>query len=204
MVQIKLNESVIVSDPCYSDKGWYNTQINDMLQGNYNVIVDKGDFDNGWGERVLSLTILHESIEDDVNYLDWEDFTDVCVDSGQCGIFSIDTYRNDTLVESIKTPPTDFVLPYNDTEGDKWYESMCKFTLSKDQWGLYDNGVVSGTGIGDGQYPVEIVKENEKVVGIRITYQDHSLDFLDDDSDVCGECGGELEDGECPNCNEEN
>ena len=94
------------------------------------------------------------------------------------------SYRNDEVSEGITSPETDFVLPYNDNEGDKWYEKMCMFTLSKDQFGLYDTGVVTSSGIGDGLYPMEVMMDKEKIVGIRITYLGHSdEDLLDEDDD---------------------
>jgi hypothetical protein len=94
---------------------------------------------------------------------------DVCVDSGQCGIFSIDTYRNDTIAEGIETPPNDFKIS-GKSEGDLWYEKMCDFTLSEDSWGMYNTGVVSSSGVGDGGYECLLVTKKGKVVGICINY----------------------------------
>jgi hypothetical protein len=48
---------------------------------------------------------------------------------------------------------------------------MCNFTLSDDQCGVYDTGVVTSSGIGDGGYPLDILREkNGYIVGMRITY----------------------------------
>ena len=203
MNQITLSENVMVSDPCYSLDTWCQTKLNGVLPGLYNVEVEKSD-QGDWGTRVSGITILHESITDDGVSLEWEDHSECGVDSGQCGIFCMTSYRNDELSESITSPETDFVLPYNDTEGDKWYEKMCRFTLSKDQFGLYDTGVVSSSGIGDGLYPLEVMMDKEKIVGMRITYLGNSDKDLLDEGDICGVCGGELEeDGGCVYCCEE-
>jgi hypothetical protein len=200
MNQITLSENVMVSDPCYSPDTWCQTKLNGVLPGKYNVDVQKSD-EGDWGTRVSSITIIHENYEDTD---DWEQHSECGVDSGQCGIFCMTSYRNDELSEGITSPETDFVLPYNDNEGDKWYEKMCMFTLSKDQFGLYDTGVVSSSGIGDGLYPMEVMMDKEKIVGIRITYLGNSDEDLLDEGDVCGVCGGELEeDGECVYCCEE-
>jgi hypothetical protein len=101
----------------------------------------------------------------------WEEHSEIGVDSGQAGIFCETSYRNDTIAESIETPRGRFELDFNDGEGDKWYGKMCNFTLSDDQYGIYETGVVTSSGIGDGGYPLEVIKErNGYIVGMRITY----------------------------------
>ena len=202
MNQITLSENVMVSDPCYSPDTWCQTKLNSVLPGKYNVEVDKSDLD-GWGTRVSSITVIHEDYEDTD---DWEQHSECGVDSGQCGIFCMTSYRNDEMSVGITTPPLDnpFVLPYNDKGGDMWYEKMCQFTLGKEQFGLYDTGVVSSSGIGDGLYPMDVMMDGDKIVGIRLEYLGNSDEDLLDEGDVCGVCGGELEeDGGCVYCCEE-
>ena len=202
MNQITLSENVMVSDPCYSPDTWCQTKLNSVLPGKYNVDVQKSDLD-GWGTRVSSITVIHEDYEDTD---DWEQHSECGVDSGQCGIFCMTGYRNDELSVGITTPILDnpFVLPYNDKGGDMWYEKMCQFTLHKDQFGLYDTGVVSSSGIGDGLYPMDVMMDGDKIVGIRLEYLGNSDEDLLDEGDVCGVCGGELEeDGGCVYCCEE-
>ena len=203
MNQITLSENVMVSDPCYSPDTWCQTKLTNVLPGKYNVEVDKHDEGTGWGVRVSSITVVHEDYVDDG---DWEQHSECGVDSGQCGIFCMTGYRNDELSKSITTPTLDnpFVLPYNDKGGDMWYEKMCHFTLHKDQWGLYDTGVVSSSGIGDGMYPLDVMMDGDKIVGMRLEYLGNSDEDLLDEGDVCGVCGGELEsDGECVYCCDE-
>ena len=205
MKQITLSENVMVSDPCYTDPTWCQTKLNGVLPGRYNVEVEKSD-QGDWGTRVSGITILHESITDDGVSLEWEDHSECGVDSGQCGIFCMTSYRNDELSESITTPDVNFNLGdyRKDDGGEKWYEKMCRFTLSEDQFGLYDTGVVSSSGIGDGQYPMEVMMDKEKIVGMRITYLGNSDEDLLDEGDCCGVCGGELEeDGGCVYCCDE-
>ena len=206
MNQITLSENVMVSDPCYSPDTWCQTKLDNVLPGLYNVEVDRHDEGTGWGVRVSGITILHESITDDGISLEWEDHSECGVDSGQCGIFCMTSYRNEELSVGITTPPLDnpFVLPYNDKGGDMWYEKMCQFTLGKEQFGLYDTGVVSSSGIGDGLYPMDVMMDGDKIVGIRLEYLGNSDEDLLDEGDVCGVCGGELEeDGGCVYCCEE-
>jgi hypothetical protein len=203
MNQITLSENVMVSDPCYTPDTWCQTKLNNVLPGKYNVEVDRHDEGTGWGTRVSSITVIHEDYTDTD---DWEQHSECGVDSGQCGIFCMTSYRNDEMSVGITTPTLDnpFVLPYNDKGGDMWYEKMCHFTLHKDQWGLYDTGVVSSSGIGDGQYPLDVMMDGDKIVGMRLEYLGNSDEDLLDEGDCCGVCGGELEsDGECVYCCDE-
>jgi hypothetical protein len=208
MNQITLSENVMVSDPCYTPDTWCQTKLDNVLPGKYNVEVDKSD-EGEWGTRVSSITIIHEDYTD--GQVDWDDHSSLGVDSGQCGIFCMTSYRNDELSESITTPDVEFSLSdyRKDEGGDRWYEKMCKFTLDKQQWGVYDTGVVSSSGYGDGQYPMEVMEDDGKVVGIKITYLGHGDDELFEDEeeeyDTCSSCGGECEWGEtfCDTCQSE-
>ena len=192
----------MVSDPCYTPDTWCQTKLDNVLPGLYNVEVDKHDEGTGWGVRVSSITVIHKDYEDTD---DWEQHSDCGVDSGQCGVFCMTSYRNDEMSVGITTPTLDnpFVIPFRE-DGDKWYEKICHFTLCEPQWGMYDTGVVSSSGIGDGQYPLDVMMDGDKIVGMRITYLGNSDEDLLDEGDCCGVCGGELEsDGECVYCCDE-
>lgn len=188
MKTITLSENVMVSDPCYSPDTWCQTKLKNVYPGEYNVDIQKSD-EGDWGTRVAVLQVVHKGYimecEDETN---WEQHSECGVDSGQCGIFCMTSYRNDEIVPSITTPESDFSLGNyrNDTEGgDRWYEAMCKFTLSNEQSGVYDTGVVTSSGIGDGMYPMDVVyNDDEEIVGIRITYLGNSdKELLGDDED---------------------
>jgi hypothetical protein len=201
MNQITLSENVMVSDPCYSLDTWCQTKLSNVLPGKYNVDIDKTDLGD-WGNRISSITAIHENYQDD--YGSWIQHSDCGVDSGQCGIFCMTSYRNDQVAESITSPESDFVIPFRE-DGDNWYIKMCKFTLGKESWGLYDTGAVSSSGIGDGMYPLEVMMDNGKVVGIKVVFlgEDDEDDY-EDEGDCCGVCGSELEeDGTCDYCTNE-
>ena len=183
MNQITLSENVMVSDPCYTPDTWCQTKLNNVLPGKYNVEVDRHDEGTGWGTRVSSITVIHEDYNDTD---DWEQHSECGVDSGQCGIFCMTGYRNDELSEGITTPDVNFNLGdyRKDDGGEKWYEKMCRFTLSENQWGLYDTGVVTSSGIGDGLYPMDVMMDGDKIVGIRLEYLGNSdEDILDEDDE---------------------
>jgi hypothetical protein len=203
MTTIKLSKNVRVSDPCYDNDVWCKTQLTNVYPGEYNVSVEKSD-EGDWGNRVSRLSVIHKGYvmecEDESN---WEEHSNIGVDSGQAGIFCETSYRNDEIVESITTPEVDFVLPYDDGAGDKWYGKVCKFTLTEPQWGLYDTGVVTSSGFGDGGYPLDVVRNDDgEIVGMRITY---IFPDVEDEGDVCGVCGNDLEeDGTCEYCKDNN
>jgi hypothetical protein len=174
----------MVSDPCYTPDTWCQTKLNNVLPGKYNVDVQKSD-QGDWGTRVSSITVIHEDYED-MEHWGWEQHSECGVDSGQCGIFCMTSYRNDELSEGITTPDVEFSLGdyRKDEGGDKWYEKMCKFTLSENQWGLYDTGAVSSSGIGDGQYPLDVMMDGDKIVGMRLEYLGNSdWDLLNEDEE---------------------
>ena len=164
---IQLNDVVMVSDPCYSIPTWCQVKLTGVLPGSYKTFVDKSN-SFGWGMRCHRLGVVHT---DYVNKkLSWRVIPgEVGVDSGQAGIFSLEGYRNDEIAEGITSPESNLSIE-KDGEGDAWYEKMCKFTLDEKQWGMYDTGVVSSSGIGDGGYDCLVAKQNNKIVGICINY----------------------------------
>ena len=173
MNRITLESEVMVSDPCYTDPTWCQIKLKDVLPGTYLTTVRKAD-DPYWGNRCSVLLAVHEDYMEDS--LSWRNHPgEVGVDSGQAGIFSMSTYKNDEIASSITTPDKTydgraFSLGVKDRDGDEWYEKMCQFTLSVDSWGSYDKGVVSSSGIGDGGYRCLVAKHRGKIVGIAIDF----------------------------------
>jgi len=164
---ITLGESVMVSDPCYSVPTWCQIKVDGVLPGNYHTFAKQWD-DRSWGRRISKLCVVHE---DYLNHdLKFRRNTGVVgVDSGQAGIFDLTTYRNDQIAESITTPDVDFSL-HDNQAGDAWYAKMCKFTLSEQSWGSYDNGVVTSSGLGDGSYDLFVSKVDKKIVALHIDF----------------------------------
>jgi len=172
MNKIKLSGKVIVSDPCYSDvDGWSNKQIKNVRPGMYDTSVEKTDKLH-WGERISSLSVIHESIQSPI----WEEVGSVAVDSGQMSVCCMTSYRNDEITEDLpwlteKGNPfgENTYRPTKET-GEDWYVKMCDRTLREEQWGTYETGVVSSTGFGDGSYKLETSEMDGMVHGIRITF----------------------------------
>lgn len=165
MKTINLSDTVMVSDPCYSVPTWCQHKLTGVLPGKYLSTVLKSD-ERAWGERIGLLVAVHE------DYAGHRDLTwrtvkgaNIGVDSGQCGIFSMETYRNDDVFQE----PNNFGYSCHES-GDHWYGHMCDRTLTDEQWGSYDSGVVSSSGIGDGSYRLLVAKKDGNIVGIGVDY----------------------------------
>ena len=178
MKTINLGSEVMVSDPCYSVPTWCQHKLTDVLPGEYSSTAFKSDETDGWGMRCAALVAVHKDYLEDE--LSWRTVTGatIGVDSGQCGIFDMESYRNDSIVDEIITPDSNFHIVF-EGEGEKWYEKMCKFTLADQQWGSYNTGVVSSSGFGDGSYRLLVAKHKGKIVGIAIDYLIFKLKSID-------------------------
>jgi hypothetical protein len=139
-------------------------KLTGVLPGEYLTTVMKSD-EKDWGNRVGLLVAVHKNYAEDT--LTWRTVrdADIGVDSGQAGIFSIEGYRNDELF----TGESKFGY-LKQKDGDNWYSHMCDLTLSDEQWGAYDTGVVSSSGYGDGSYRLLVAKDNGNIVGIGIDF----------------------------------
>lgn len=187
MDKIKLNRQVVVSDPCYTIPTWCHVILNNVLPGTYNTYCKKVDLD-GWGVRNSMLLAVHEDHVNDT--LEWESHPlEVGVDSGQAGIFSSESYRNDSIVDRIGLGDGDisFFGKFNprDEEGEKWYVSMTSRTLGVLQHGVYDEGVVCSSGIGDGSYVLFTAEDTDgNIIGMSVDFlieggENDEDDFID-------------------------
>jgi hypothetical protein len=178
--KIKLSETVIVSDPCYTVPTWCQIIVENVLPGNYIPFVKKHDCGD-WGNRTSMLMCIHEDYvgkENDLTLTWTEHSGTVGVDSGQAGIFSMESYRNDQ--HPIEKGEADFNFN-SDDDGGKWYIKMCQRTLGVSRWGVYDEGVVSSSGFGDGSYSLFVLTDDEdNIVGLCVDFnveEDETIDF---------------------------
>lgn len=190
MSKIKLGQQVVVSDPCYTIPTWCQSVVDGVKPGLYDSFVKKVDL-NDWGVRCSMLLIVHENYRNDV--LRWEGYsTEIGVDSGQCGIFSSDSYRNDSIVERIGygdgdisffgiSPWKEMTESREEEKGERWYHSMCSRTLGKENWGVYDEGIVTSSGIGDGCYGLYVAKKGKEIVGLCVDFQVEEEEVIDFD-----------------------
>lgn len=180
MKKIYLTDEVMVSDPCYTVPTWCQQKVNNVLPGYYQPFCklhDAGD----WGVRNSMLLVIHEDYQ--FEFQEWEhmESADIGVDSGQAGFFSMRTYRNDEHSVSQDRPAPSgkpgCSWEYNlesmiREEGDKFYDLMCGLTLNTEEmWGVYDEGVVSRSGFGDGSYNLYVAKNGDgQIIGLCIDF----------------------------------
>jgi hypothetical protein len=189
METIKLGKEVVVSDPCYTIPTWCQAVIDNVKPGVYHTTVRKHKSE-GWGNRCAMVFAIHEDYYNTPHLLigNWEKTGyDIGVDSGQCGIFSKETYRNDSHDIEFGEGDVSFFNqePWNSMNpkgtGEDWYVKMCSRTLGDKSWGVYDEGIVSSSGFGDGSYDLFVVKKYGKIVAFAIDFQVEDGKYIDFD-----------------------
>lgn len=186
---ITLGNEVYVTDPCYSVPTWCQLKFNNVLPGEWVCTMIYDELQGT--ERNAELYLVHKDHLNDNHSFDW--FGDFGVDSGQAGVFDAASYRDDAAAGDLGAPEMDFVLPGHFSDGDAWYESICKFTLGDDGWGSYDRGVVSSSGWGDGMYPVygaevgrkwwQFWKPKRSIVALQLVFIDQSAELDEEEED---------------------
>lgn len=173
--EIYLGKSVVVSDPMSGgDMSYLDMRVilKNVLSGYYKVVVKRVDTGK-YGIRNSIVSVIHTGCLDKKKLI-WKKYKDdVGVDSGQAGIFDEKSYKNDGSVAFLPWIKKRAPWKYdNNKSGGMWYMKMSDMTLnSKEKWGIYDNGVVSSSGFGDGNYPIYIAKdEKRRIIGIAIDF----------------------------------
>ncbi|KYH29044.1 hypothetical protein CLTEP_27390 [Clostridium tepidiprofundi DSM 19306] len=151
---------MVISDPIYELGTWCQGVL-DVKKGKYNAFLIKSDEGN-WGIRCKEILVFHEEVRD-IENIEW-DLTDinVGVDSGQAGFFDFKTYRKDKIIPEGSTS----FMP-----DEPWYSTCCDLTLSEEQAGVFESGLVSSSGYGDGSYSCFVAKnENNEIIALRIVF----------------------------------
>ena len=195
MKTITLSNEVMVSDPGYEMGTFCQHKLTDVLPGEYQCTVVKF-----LGNKCSYIIAVHKDYNTE-DKLNWRKVAtaDIGVDSGQAGIFSMETYRNDSVFVSGSRKEND---------GEEWYDYMSEMTVDGDRWGTYPNGIVSQSGNGDGSYELRVAKHKGKIVGMVL---DFHIVFLTGPiiesirkenmlGDVCGICGEDNVDSISCNC----
>lgn len=208
MKTIILYNQVMVSDPCYEVGTWCQHKLTNVLPGEYQCTVAKFEA-SLWGERCSFIIAVHKDYNTDEK-LNWRTARNatVGVDSGQAGLFSMETYRQDEVFVSGQSEHSKKWGSHKEDGGEEWYGHMCDMTVSGEAWGTYPNGIVSRSGIGDGSYELRVAKHKGKVVGMVLDFHIEKLtnqviemvrttEML---GDVCGVCGDSNVDSVSCNC----
>lgn len=90
--QIKIEDKLVVSDPCYTLNTWCMAVLENVLPGNYKCFLEKTE-EGSVSEILSEILIVHENYKinkEDVN--NWEDY-DIGVDSGQAGFYNYSYFK---------------------------------------------------------------------------------------------------------------
>lgn len=171
-MSIHLGKSVVVSDPTGDILFFLGVVLRNVLPGDYNVFVEQTNLGRFWGRRNTILLLVHH--KHSKKPLVWKKYRhEVGVDSGQAGVFDKKSYKDDMSVSHIPWIKKKAPWKFNENNpGELWDTKMSDMTLnSKSGWGCYGSGVVSSSGLGDGNYPIYIARDEEKkIIGIAIVF----------------------------------
>ena len=162
-----------VTDPCYELESTGGMTLINVKPGKWYthaVIIDKQD---SCGERVASLTVVHESYPDHYRpSIDVDCKPIIAVDSGQAGFFDINKYPKE-----------------NGDIREKFYDENCRLTLSEEHGGIvFNSGVVTSSGYGDGCYRLYYdmdsdINSNGEIIAAEIVFIEDDEDDGYDDED---------------------
>lgn len=137
------SDKLVVSDPCYKLGTWCMGTVPNVKPGLWTAsigVVDTGEF----GKRNAFLSAFHQDSPALQKLKACSAPFDVGVDSGQAGIFDLNHFQDESVIENQEL--TDF--------GTRWYTFCCYQTLDGEHHaGLIPYGVVASSGFGDGCYP---------------------------------------------------
>lgn len=166
--EIDSNQDIVLSDPCYDLKDIINTQSPNLAhifkaaKGTWTYSFDKSSctLDIYLKDSTTPIS-FHEPIQDN-----FDDVVEFSVDSGQVGIFSMSSYRDNSLV--LKTTFNNPKLQLLDDQ--PWYRYCCEVSSSSDKAGYIPYGFITSTRYGDGIYSagVNYSKGTNEVNYIRI------------------------------------
>lgn len=159
---IQLKDSVYISDPCYDIDTDCQAKVDNILPGEYLCFSNMSYISDTWKFRVQDITIINKDYyinEDILDKLIYEHLDEeIGVDSGQCGIFDSEYYKE----------------KHKDDLDEDWYTRI--FDITDDYFsGTIDNlGLVSVSGYGDGTYTAYVAKNTEgKVISIKVIFIDN-------------------------------
>ena len=163
--EIKIGKTgIFVSDPCYTKYNGANIHLI-AKDGIYKTFAEKAEIPF-WGDRVVSISIVHTDYIDKIESMCKEYIDDIGVDSGTAGIFDNHYYSKYHTINDIN---------------EEWHNKYICTEL--DDIAIFDKkSIVSSAGIGDGSYGVYgVYDENNKIVALTIEYLND--DYFDDEED---------------------
>jgi hypothetical protein len=169
-----MSGALMASDPCYVPGTWCARRIENVLNGTWRAEIMKSySYDGPNRGRVHALEVVHKDFNGVYLGAGQEITADLGVDSGQMSFVDAHEY-----VKGHAAHPSGGEYDEELT----FYGDACKKSLSDFSAGIlmFNIGVVSRSGWGDGGYPLEIWRNGDgKVVKCKVTF----IDDEDNDED---------------------
>lgn len=155
---------IIVSDPCYQLNSGSQCIIENVQTGMWRQHL--------FGTRMFGgYVTTHqiccaEGFYYDPRFSGWEECGEITVDSGQAGMFDLDSFRDPSCFQGYQYKH----LPIR--PDDVWYSCVTDQTTGPENGGTVPFGCVSVSGFGDGRYLCSMVRQSKlkKVVAIKLEY----------------------------------
>jgi hypothetical protein len=129
--------NILVTDPCYNKK---EAQVVKARKGWWFVEVKTGMFGRD-DKRVFSFACINGAAQSRINKTLFRAVLRRPVDSGQMGVFDVEQYQKGNK--------------------DKWYEAISNYTLNDPGFKAGAFGFVTHSGLGDGEYEVEVRQDSD-------------------------------------------
>lgn len=155
------NGKLIITDPCYKDKHNGSIELIDVAAGIWTGCIDAR---HGYVTCLYAWNVASSFlIANDTFYEDCDQT--IYVDSGQAGIFNFGSYPFGSIGEF--------------EDKNSFYGKICEMTTDH-MWGFVDEGIVSNSGYGDGEYIVRVIVDDGKIVAVKIMFAE-SYEKVDED-----------------------
>jgi len=156
-----LSGTAKISDPCYDLGTWCAGDVKNVKSGTWNASIVEID---GCPAYLVCSHEEHECAHDDSRLRDTG--IDVGVDSGQCGVFDEQCYKDQSSERGVLFTRYDRMIDPD----DMWYSLCCDRTLGDNRAGVITYGAVSRSGHGDGSYKCMVARDGDTVVGIVLDF----------------------------------
>lgn len=171
--ELMFDGEIIIADPCFEYDEEVVVEKLNVKSGLWHGYVYRQNQNTKQNPdmRNTMLVSLHDEVVN-MPYKLWKNKGRVSVESGQAGIFTKESYRNDKLVEeNIDREELKYKMDVA-PEGGKWYEYASNGTLDTDiDADCVLDGFISSSGYGDGSYDIFVLENKDKeIVGIKIEF----------------------------------
>jgi len=158
--EVKSND-IIIFDPCFSKNEWCSMLIEDVKRGIWESYVKINDDDGSISELMVIYKNLLTSAYKNHKWNKIE--TDICIDSGQCAILDNDIFSSEKI-NTLKN---------------------CKDTIKLYNYGSINNGVISLSGYGEGEYSCYVIDDINGIIGVKVIFIEEILESdYDYDDDI--------------------